>query len=168
MDRFESFIGINPWTALFILLNFLVLFFVAKKFLFVPVKNMIDSRQKEIDAMYEEANAAKSSALAMEEQYRQQLADAQQTGDNLVKEAMARGKNREEEIIRQANREAEAIRKKAEADIAKEKQQAINDAKNEISSLAMEIAGKVVGATMDSAKQEQLVDSFLNELGEQV
>ena len=31
---FESFIGINPWTALFVLLNFLLLFFVAKKFLF--------------------------------------------------------------------------------------------------------------------------------------
>ena len=58
---FESFIGINPWTALFILLNFLLLFFVAKKFLFVPVKNMIDSRQKEIDAMYQEADAAKES-----------------------------------------------------------------------------------------------------------
>ena len=42
---FESFIGINPWTALFVLLNFLLLFFVAKKFLFKPVKDMIDSRQ---------------------------------------------------------------------------------------------------------------------------
>ena len=163
---FESFIGIDLWTALFILLNFLLLFFVAKKFLFVPVKNMIDSRQKEIDAMYEEANAAKDSALAMEEEYRQQLANAQQTGDNLVKEAMARGRNREEEIIRQANREADAIRQKASADIAREKRQAINDAKNEISVLAIEIAGKVVGANLDSAKQEQLVNSFLDELGE--
>ena len=117
--------------------------------------------------MYAEANAAKDSAQAMEEQYRLQLAEAQQTGDNLVKEAMARGRSREEEIIRQANREADAIRQKAASDIEKEKQQAINDAKNEISSLAMEIAGKVVGATLDSAKQEQLVDSFLNELGEQ-
>ena len=163
---FESFIGIDLWTALFILLNFLLLFFVAKKFLFVPVKNMIDSRQKEIDTMYAEANAAKDKALAMEQQYRQQLADAQQTGDNLVKEAMARGRSREEEILRQANREAEAIRQKASADIAREKQQAINDAKNEISVLAIEIAGKVVGATIDSAKQEQLVNSFLEELGE--
>ena len=46
---FESFIGINPWTALFTLLNFLLLFFVGKKFLFVPVKNMIAQRQQEID-----------------------------------------------------------------------------------------------------------------------
>ena len=164
---FESFIGINGWTALFVLLNFLLLFFVAKKFLFVPVKNMIDSRQKEIDAMYADADAAKTSALAMEEEYRTRLAAAQQTGEDLVKEAMARGKNREEEILRQANLTAESIREKAAEDIAREKKKAINEAKDEISALALEIAGKVVGACVDDDKQKQLVDSFLEELGEQ-
>ena len=165
---FESFIGVNIWTALFVLLNFLLLFFVAKKFLFVPVKNMIDSRQQEIDTMYSEANAARDSAQAMEAEYQTRLAQAQETGDALVKEAMARGKNREEEILRQANREADAIREKASSDIAREKKKALNDAKDEISSMALEIAGKVVGATMDADRQKQLVDSFLEELGEQV
>lgn len=165
---FESFIGVNIWTALFTLLNFLVLFFVAKKFLFVPIKNMIDSRQKEIDDMYAQADAAKEQALALEEEYKKQLAASQETSDRLVKEATARGKNREEEILRQANREADAIREKASQDIAREKKKAINEAKNEISALAMEIAGKVVGASLDTQKQQQLVDSFLEELGEQV
>ena len=103
----------------------------------------------------------------MEEEYQAKLASAQTTGDRLVKEAMERGKNREEEIIRQAAKEADAIREKASADIAREKKQAIHDAKNEISSLAMEIAGKVVGESLDAARQEKLVDSFLEELGEQ-
>ena len=164
---FEEFVGVNFWTALFTLLNFLVLLSVATKYLFVPVKNMIDSRQKEIDTMYAQADAAKAHALAMEEEYKAQLAASQETGDALVREAMARGKNREEEIIRQANREADAIREKAAEDIAREKKKALNDAKNEISSLAMEIAGKVVGTSLDTARQEQLVNSFLEELGEQ-
>ena len=167
LERFESFIGINPWTALFVLLNFLLLFFVAKKFLFVPVKKMIDSRQQEIDDMYAQAQSAQDSAKALEQEYLAKLETAQETGDRLVKEAMERGKNREEEIIRQATKEADAIREKASADIAREKKQAINDAKNEISSLAMEIAGKVVGESMDAARQDKLVDSFLEELGEQ-
>ena len=163
---FESFIGVNFWTALFVLLNFLVLFFVAKKFLFVPVKNMIDSRQKEIDTMYAQADAAKENALALEEEYKTQLAQSRETGEAMVKEAMDRAKSREEEILRQADREAEAIRQKASADIAREKRQALNDAKNEISALAVEIAGKVVGVTLDETRQKQLVDSFLEELGE--
>ena len=164
---FESFIGINFWTGLFVLLNFLLLFFVAKKFLFVPVKNMIDSRQKEIDAMYQKAEDANAQAQALQEEYAQQLSKAQQTSDDLVREAMTRGKNREAEILQQANAQAEAIRQKAEADIARQKQKALQDAKDEISSLAVEIAGKVVGVSMDSARQQALVDSFLEELGEQ-
>ncbi len=167
LERFESFIGINFWTGLFVLLNFLLLFFVAKKYLFKPVKDMIDSRQKEIDDMYAQADAAKASADSMEAEYKAQLAAAQETSDTLVKEAMARGKNREEEIVRQANREADAIREKAAQDIAREKQKALNDAKDEISSIALEIAGKVIGESMDEAKQQKLVDSFLAELGEQ-
>ena len=167
MGHFEAFVGVNFWTALFILLNTLTIYFVAKKFLFKPVMKIIHDRQQEIDDMYAQAQSAQDSAKALEEEYQTKLETAQQTSDRLVKEAVTRGKNREEEIIRQANREADAIREKASADIAREKKQAVNDAKNEISALAMEIAGKVVGQSLDAARQEQLVDSFLEELGEQ-
>ena len=167
MGQFEAFVGVNFWTALFVLLNTLTIYFVAKKFLFKPVMKIIHDRQQEIDDMYAEAQSAQDSAKALEEEYQMKLETAQQTSDRLVKEAVTRGKSREEEIIRQANREADAIREKASADIAREKKQAVNDAKNEISALAMEIAGKVVGQSLDAARQEQLVDSFLEELGEQ-
>lgn len=161
---FESFIGVNFWTALFVLLNTLAIFFVAKKFLFVPVKNMIDSRQKEIDAMYDAAGAAQAEAQALQSEYQEKLAVAQQTSDRMVKEAVARGQNRQEEIVSQANAEARAILDKAAADIAQEKKKAINDAKNEISALAMAIAEKVVGRELTEVDQAKLVDEFINEL----
>ena len=104
----------------------------------------------------------------MESEYKSRLAAAQQTGDDLVKEAMARGKNREEEIVRQANREADAIRQKAAQDIAREKKKALNDAKDEISAIALEIAGKVVGESMDTEQQQKLVDKFLSDLEDRV
>ena len=165
---FESFIGINFWTALFILLNTLLLLYVATTFLFVPVKNMIDSRQKEIDDMYAAAGDAQVQAEAMRSEYQQKLSSAQATSERLVKEAMARGQAREEEIIRKANAEAAAIMDKASADIAMEKKKALNDAKDEISGLAMAIAGKVVGRELSDADQSSLIDSFIDELGDQV
>ncbi len=165
---FESFIGVNFWTALFVLLNTLLLLYVATKFLFVPVKNMIDSRQKEIDDMYAAANDAQAQADAMQAEYQQKLSSAQQTSERLVKEAMARGQAREEEIIRKANEEAAAIMDKAAADIALEKKKALNDAKDEISDLAIAIAGKVVGRELSDADQSKLIDSFIDELGEGV
>ena len=165
---FESFIGINFWTALFVLLNTLLLLYVATKFLFVPVKNMIDSRQKEIDDMYAAAGDAQAQAEAMQAEYQQKLSAAQVTSERLVKEAMARGQAREEEIIRKANADAAAIMDKASADIAMEKKKALNDAKDEISGLAMAIAGKVVGRELSNADQSKLIDSFIDELGDQV
>ena len=167
MGQFEAFIGVNPWTALFTLLNTLTIFFVAKKFLFGPVMKMIQDRQKEIDDMYDAAGEAKRSAMELESEYQQKLSVAAETSEKMVKEATVRGQHREEEIIRQANLEADAIRSKAAADIALEKKKAINDAKDEISEMAMAIAGKVVGRVLSSADQESLVDHFINELGEQ-
>ena len=161
---FESVIGVNFWTALFVLLNTLAIYYVAKKCLFVPVKNMIDSRQKEIDTMYDQAGAAKAEAEALENEYKEKLAVAQQTSERMVKEAVARGQNRQDEIISQANAEARAILDKAAADIAQEKKKAINDAKDEISALAMAIAEKVVGRELNNADQAKLVDEFINEL----
>ena len=165
---FESFLGVNPWTALFILLNTLTIFFVAKKFLFGPVMQMIEDRQKEIDNIYEQADTAKAEAQALETEYKQKLSVASETSERIVKEAVARGQSREEEIIRQANAEVSAMLEKASADIAMEKKKAINDAKDEISDIAMAIAEKVVGRELNAADQEKLVDSFINELGDQV
>ena len=165
LERFESFIGINPWTALFVLLNFLLLFFVAKKFLFGPVMDMIQSRQKEIDDLYDAAGKAEEKAKALEQEYQQKLSVAAETGERMVKEAVKRGQDREEEIIRQANAEAAAILDKAAADIAMEKKKAINDAKDEISGMAMAIAEKVVGRELNEADQADLIDGFIDQLG---
>ena len=149
MAQFEAFIGVNFWTALFTLLNTLTIFFVARHFLFRPVMKIIKDRQKEIDGMYSDADTAKGEANAMRIEYQHKLADAQATSDRIVKEAVARGQSRQEEIIRQAQQEASAIMDKASADIELERKKAINDAKNEISGIAIAIAGKVVGRELN-------------------
>ena len=163
-----EFLNINFFTALFTLANTVTLFLVLKKFLFKPVMKMIEDRQQEIDDMYAQAGQNKAQAEALRVEYEEKLSAAVETGDRLVKEAVARGQSRQEEIIRQANAEASAILDKAAADIAQEKKKAINDAKDEISDMALAIAGKVVGRTLNGEDQEKLVDSFIAELGGQV
>ncbi len=166
MGQFEAIIGVNFWTALFVLLNTLTIFFVGKKFLFKPVMEMIQSRQKEIDEMYAQADFARSSARSMEEEYRAKLDAASETGERMVKEAVARGQAREQQIIRQANAQAEALREKATADIALEKKKALNDAKDELSEMALAIAEKVVGRQVRDADQQRLVEDFIAGLGD--
>ena len=168
MEKFQSFVGVDFWTALFALLNFLTILVVGTKLLWKPVMKIIKERQQEIDDLYKDANTAKTSAEAMEAEYQQKLAVAAETGDRIVKEAVARGQAREEEILRKANADAAAIMDKASADIAMEKKKAINDAKDEISEMAMAIAGKVVGRQLTQEDHSALVDAFIDELGDGV
>ena len=166
MGEFEALLGVNPWTALFALANFLFIFFMLRKFLFNPVMKMIDDRQKEIDDLYKDAEDAKKDAQAKQQEYDRKLSAAQQTSEQLVREAVARGQSREEEILRQANAQASAMMDKAADDIAREKKKAVNDAKDEISVIALSIAGKVVGRELNDADHARLVDGFIEELGE--
>lgn len=168
MGEFQSFIGVDFWTAFFVLLNTIALFLVLKKFLYKPVMRMIESRQKEIDDMYDKAGSAQQSAEALKGEYEQKLAQAKQAGEDIVKEAVARGQRREEEILHKAEVDAAAIKDKAAMDIAMEKKKAINDAKNEISGLAMAIAEKVVGRELNAQDQNQLVEHFIDELGDEI
>ncbi len=166
MGYFESFIGVNFWTALFVLLNTIALFLVMKKFLFVPILKLISDRQAEIDGMYADAQKSREEADTMRQDYAQKLEAASETSQRIVQEAVVRGQNREEEIIREANAQAASMMDKARGDIAQEKKKALNDAKDEISDMAMAIAEKVVGRQLNAADQERLVEQFIDRLGE--
>ena len=163
---FEGFLGVNPWTALFVLLNTLTIFFVARKFLFAPVMKMIADRQNEIDGMYTAAGESRTAAEALKAEYTAKLTDAQAESDRILKDAVVRAQRREEDIIRQANNEAQNIVDKAVADAALEKKKAINDAKDEISSISLAIAEKVVERSLAQADQQKLIDDFLKNLGD--
>ena len=167
MEGFEELLGVNFFNAIFTLANTLLLFFVFKKFLYGPLMKIITNRQKEIDDLYADADTARNSAISMEADYKKKLSAASETSERIVKEAVARGQSREEEIIREATKQADAIRQKASADIAMEKKKAINDAKDEISGMAIAIAEKIVGRELNNADQDKLVDAFINGLGEQ-
>ena len=163
-----EFLNINFFTALFTLINTIVLFLVLKKFLWKPVMKMITDRQQEIDDLYADAGKDRQEAAQLRSSYEAQIAQAQQTGDQIVKEAVVRGQRREEEILRQANAEADAILRKAHADIARDKKKAVDEARGEIADLALDIAGKVVGKTMREEDHSQLVDQFIDQLGDGV
>lgn len=163
---FESFLGVNPWTALLTLLNTLLIFYVGRKYLFGPVMGMIHQRQEEIDTLYANAGAAEQNARIMEESYRKKLSAAAQTGENIVRDAEARAHSRENDILRQAKAEADAILDRASARIAQEKHQAIREARNTVSEMALAIAGKVLERELNSADHRRLADSFIKELGE--
>lgn len=87
MEGFESLVGMDFWTALLTLCNMIITFAVLKKFLFKPVKKMIDDRQQEIDHLYADADNSKAQAEALQAQYAAKLKAAGAEGDRIIQNA---------------------------------------------------------------------------------
>jgi F-type H+-transporting ATPase subunit b len=96
------------------------------------------------------------------------MKDAKAKADDILMNAQKTATLRSEEIISQAQQTAAQIKSKASSDIEMEKKKAINDAKNEISGLALAIAGKVVERELNGADQADMIDRFIDELGDRV
>ena len=73
---------------------------------------------------------------------------------------------RSEAMIQEAQTQAAGIKAKAEADIAQEKKKAVNDIKNEIGGIAMDIAGKVIEREISEEDHKKLIDEFIENVGE--
>ena len=165
---YQSLVTVNPVTLIAQICNLFIQLLIVKIFFLDKIKAILDQRREAADKQIAEAEAAKSEATAIKETYEQNMRVAKAKADDLLLSAQKTATLRSEEIISQAQAAAAQLKSKASADIEMEKKKAINDAKDEISGLAMAIAGKVVERELTVADQEQLIDRFLDELGDNV
>ena len=165
LETFEAFVGVNFWTMIFAWCNLLVLYFVLRKLLFKPVKNMIDSRQKEIDDMYSDAEKLREDTAVMKADYEEKISRAKEESEEILKSAVRRAQLREEEILREANDKAARVMKRAEEQVEMEKKRAINEVKNEVSDMAIGIASAVIERDIDGKEHSALIDEFIRTMG---
>ena len=168
MDLYQSLVPVNPVTLIAQICNLFIQLLVVKIFFLDKIKAILDQRREAADKQITDAEAAKAEAMAIKETYEKNMAESKAKADDLLMNAQRTANSRSEEIISQAQLAAAQIKSKASADIEMEKKKAINDAKNEISGLAMAIAGKVVERELNAADQADLIDRFINELGDGV
>jgi F-type H+-transporting ATPase subunit b len=165
LETFESFVGVNFWTMIFAWCNLLVLYFFLRKLLFKPVKNMIDSRQKEIDDMYSDAESSKASASEMKAEYEEKLEHANEESEEILKRAVRRAQLREEEILKEANVKAERTLERAVEQVELEKKRAINEVKDEVSQMAIGIASAVIERDVKEEEHADMIDDFIRNMG---
>ena len=165
-EKFESFVGVNFFTLIFAWANLLILYLVLRKILFRPIKGMIDSRQKEIDDMYENAEKDKSAAEALRKYYEDKLGNAAEESEQMLRDAQRRALLKEEEILKEAAEQARRTKERAEEQIALEKRQAMNDIKDEVSAIAIQIAEAVVARDVAAEEHAELIDGFIAGMGD--
>ncbi len=159
-------VSIVPWEIITQLVNLLLLFLLIKHFLFKPVQNILDARQAEIDKTYDDAEKAQDEAEALRDEYEKRIADAKNEASDIVKSATRKAQLHSEEIVRDAQAEAVRIKEKADEQIEQEKKKAMNELKDEISGIAVDIASKVVEREIDEKDHEALIAEFIKGVGE--
>ena len=164
---YQSLVTVNPVTLIAQICNLFIQLLIVKIFFLDKIKAVLDKRREAADKQIADAEAAKSEAAAIKQTYEENMRQAKAKADDLILSAQKTASQRGEEIISQAQQQAAQLKSKASADIALEKKKAINDAKNEISDLAMAIAGKVVERELSSDDQSGMIDRFIEELGDQ-
>ena len=164
-DWYDALVAINPATIVFTLINTLIIFLIFRFFLYKPVCKILDKRREMAAAEISDARKAKESAEKAEQEYTQRLADAKNEAAEIVKQATLRAQKREEEIVTEANRKANELRAKAEENIERDKQRAINGIKDEISEIVVMAAGKVVEKEISAKDNEEIISNFLKEVG---
>ena len=152
---------------IFAWLNLLILYLFLKKLAFKPLKKMIDSRQKEIDDMYSDAESSRKDAEDMKSAYEEKLNTANEESEKILKDAQRKAQLREEEIILRANAEAQKTLERAEAQIELEKKNAINQVKNEVTEVAISIASAVIERDVKADEHKDLIDDFISSMGDE-
>ena len=164
--EYQGFVSVDLWTTLFTWGNLIILYLFLKKLLWVPVKNIIDQRQAEIDGLYTDAENSRVAANEMKDQYEQRLKEASVEAAGIVKEATDRASRKGDEIVQQAQEEAAAIKRKADKDIEMERARAMNELKDQISDAAVQIAGKIVEREVKAEDHDKLIQNFIDKVGE--
>ena len=162
----QELVGIVPWTFIAQIFNLFLQVYLIKRFLFKPINNILAKRKEMADAQIQDAVKAREEAEAMKSQYEQDMIQAKNKANEIVVSAQKTASAQSEELLREASRQAAAMKNKAEADIEQEKRKAVNEIKDEIGGMAMEIAGKVIEREISEEDHAKLIDDFIANVGE--
>ena len=168
MDLYQSLVTVNPVTLIAQICNLFLQMFLVKVFFLDKIKAIIVARREAADKEITDARTAKEEAMVIKATYEQNMLESKAEAEKILQSAQQTAAKRCEQIISDAQKTAVAMKQRAEAEIAQEKKRVLNETKDEISEIAMAIAGKVVGRELTASDHAQMVDSFIDKLGDEV
>ena len=160
-------ISVNIWQILISLANLAILYAIFKRFLYKPVKETVEKRQKAIDDQYAAAAEAEKNANENRELYAQKLSGAQAEADDIIKDATVNASRRSDSIVADARDKADAIVRQAHIEAELEKKKAQQTIRREIADVSTALTEKLLQRELNDGDHRGLIDSFLDEIGDE-
>lgn len=161
MMEYTGLIEIN-WSIIMIWITVIVLFLVLKKFFFEKVKNFMETRSNSIQDAFDSAEAVNRRADEKMQNYTKRIANVEAEGREIIRDAKIKADAQAREIIEDANKQATEIMNKAEKNVEREKQKAMEEMRKEVAALAMLAAERIVEREIQNIGQDEIVDEVIN------
>ena len=159
-------ISVNLWQILISLANLFIIFLILKKFLWKPVKKVMDERKAMVDKQFADAAAAQEQADADKAAWAAKLATADDEANSRIAAADETARRHSDRIVADAKDKAAGILRQAESEAQLERQKATASIKGEIASVSAELAEKLLEREVNPADHTRLIESFLDEVGD--
>lgn len=159
-------ISVNLWQILISLINLFLLFLILKKFLFKPVKKVLEKRQQELDEQYEAADRANIRAEENRVAWEEKLSTANEKADAILQSATENAKYRGDQMIAAAEAHADGIIRAAQTEAELERQKAADGIKREIVEVSGALTEKLLEREINAQDHRNLIDSFIEDIGD--
>lgn len=146
------------------ILAFGILYVFVRKWATPAINRSLDARQRAISERIVEAENAKSEAEHLKDQYREELATLESQKAELLGAARNDAEAVKAEVLERAEAEAAEIIAKARVDAENQLNRALAEARMDVANLSVDLAEKVVGASLDRDAHRKLIESFIADL----
>jgi F-type H+-transporting ATPase subunit b len=127
---------------------------------------MMEKRRDNIEAMISQAEDERQQAEKIKQEYQEEMRKARQEAQEVIAKATKVSESRAAEILAASHEEAEKIKKSALVDIERERDRAISEVKAQVADLSVLVAEKIIRQKLDMTGQGELVEQFIQEVGE--
>ncbi len=148
------------------ILAFAVLFGVLWRFALPRADQVLEERTENIEGKLEHAERERQQAEELLRQYRERLSSAEQEAQRIIDEARANADRLRKDLMGKAEQEAQRVIEQGRQAILGERDRAVRELRTEVGRLAVELATRVIGDSLDRDRQLRLVDQYIEQLGE--
>ena len=145
---------------------FAVLFFVMWRVALPRANQALEERTRNIQGKLEHAEQERQRAEELLRQYRERLASAGEEAQRIIDEARANADRLRKDLMNKAEQEAERVINQGREAIRAERDRAVRELRTEVGTLAVELATRVVGDSLDRERQHRLIDQYIDQLGD--
>ncbi|WP_174734259.1 F0F1 ATP synthase subunit B [Mesobacillus harenae] len=158
--------GFNGGDILFQLAAFLILLALLKKYAWGPLMGIMNEREQHIANEISAAENSRKEASSLIEEQRELIKQSRLEAQGLIENAKKQGDVQRDEIIALARTEAERLKESAKLEIEQQKEQAVAAIREQVASLSVLVASKVIEKELSAADQEKLINEYIQEAGE--